>query len=175
MPVGVRVSESLGEYNLRQGVVNVWSKVWEDVAAGVSQNIWIRTHNDPNYELHTYFQIRATGALYTQLWEAVRGVSGGTVINRINLRRTLDGTSFVTTEARSDVTQSGSRGTLIYETIIPASTAFAAGGGEITTPSWRLIRGETYFLELKNISANPADIAIEVRNITETEFSRVQI
>jgi len=175
MPLGVRVVENLDEYNLRQGVVNLWSKVWEDVAAGASQNIWLRAHNDPNYELHTYFQIRATGALYTQLWEAVRGVSGGTAITRFNLRRTLDGTADSTTAVRFDVTQVGSKGLMIYETIIPASTAFAAGGSEVITPAWRLLRGETYFLELKNISANAADIAIEIRNIRESDYSRVQI
>jgi hypothetical protein len=131
MPIEIRVVESLDEYNLRQGVVNLWSKVWENVVAGTSQNIWLRTHNDIAYELHTYFQIRATGALYTQLWEAVRGVSAGTVLNRVNLRRTLDGTADSTTAIRFDVTQVGSKGLMIYETIIPASTAFAAGGSEV--------------------------------------------
>jgi len=175
MALGIRVVESLDEYNLRQGVVNLWSKVWENVAAGVSQNVWIQTHSDLNYELHTYLQIRATGALYTQFWEAVRGVSGGTVIARVNLRRTLDGTTDSTTAVRFDVTQTGSKGLMIYETIIPASTAFAAGGSEIITPAWRLLRGEAYFLELKNISANAADIAIEIRNIREADYNRVQI
>lgn len=120
----------------------------------------ITTNTFTNDEIHMYMAYGAGGDSIVKLFEGAHCTSSGTLITAYNFNRDIaDSPETLIYHTPATIVTSG---TVIYSQLIPGGTGGNAGGGTNSKNVEWVLEGNSYLIEIQNISGNTKPIGVEV-------------